>query len=82
MSGVTASMAKCAKLSLEILYSVCFFQLKLLSVCRRRNLFPSTSSVNLLPKTMFKLRHVLFLIENCVSFVLSKFSDNLLALTH
>jgi len=42
MSGVTALMEKPAKLSLRIIYSVCFVQFKLLSVLRPRHFLVST----------------------------------------
>jgi hypothetical protein len=45
---VTFLMAKHADLSSGIIYSVCFFKFKLLSVCRPRNLSASASSINCL----------------------------------
>jgi hypothetical protein len=66
MSGTTVLMAKHAELNLGIIYSMCFFQFKLLSVCKPRNLFASASSINLLSKPIFKLGHVLFLVANFI----------------
>jgi hypothetical protein len=45
MSDTTVLMAKHAELSLGMIYSMCFFQFKLLSICKPRNLFASTSSI-------------------------------------
>jgi hypothetical protein len=48
MSGVTVLMAKHAELSLGIMYSMCFFQFRLLSICKPRKVVVPISSAVLL----------------------------------
>jgi hypothetical protein len=58
MRGMTVLMEKHAELNLGIIYSVCFFQFKVMSACKPRNLFVSTSAINLSSKPIFKLGYV------------------------
>jgi hypothetical protein len=58
MSGMTVLMAKHAELNLGIIYSMCFFQFKVLSTCKPRNLFVSNSAINLSSKPIFNLGYV------------------------
>jgi hypothetical protein len=83
MSNVIALIAKHDKLSLGIIYSLCFsFQFKLLSVWGSRNLVISTSSVVLLTCPIFKLTEVLMVIQNFKTFVLSNLNVSCLALNY
>jgi hypothetical protein len=59
MSGTTVLMATHAEFNFGIIYSMCFFQFKVLSTCKPRNLFVSTSAIKLSSKPIFKLGYVL-----------------------
>lgn len=63
MSGNTV-MEKYEELSLGIMHSMHFFHFKLLLIRKTRNLFASTSSINLLSKPIFNLGHDLFKVTN------------------